>query len=236
MGSNIKTAIIPLSFVLTLVLALAVQAFNLIPVKKSVLLTFDDGPDPNHTPQILTVLQENDINAIFFVVGKQVEKHPELLTRIHTEGHVIGNHTYDHANISLLSPEALRSQVIRTDKIVAALTGTKPLYFRPPRGIITQREADILNMMGKKVILWDLGLEKKGIKDPSLTVGNLFKRLRRKHSAVLLMHDGSLGRHDRMVTVDSLQMIIDELKSRGYSFVHPKSDEALTLMQIQAIK
>ena len=81
-----------------------------------VALTFDDGPDPQTTPRILDTLRQHHVKATFFVVGSQVERHPDLLRRIVEEGHTIGNHTYDHADMSKLTPGQIRAELHRTQK------------------------------------------------------------------------------------------------------------------------
>ncbi|MDQ4126412.1 MAG: polysaccharide deacetylase family protein [Actinomycetota bacterium] len=101
-----------------------------------VALTFDDGPDPRATPLILDVLREYGLKATFFVVGRQVAEHPELLRRIVEEGHTIGNHTYDHADMSDLSSERMRLELRRTQEAVDAAIGYHypMVLMRPPYG------------------------------------------------------------------------------------------------------
>jgi peptidoglycan-N-acetylglucosamine deacetylase len=101
-----------------------------------IALTFDDGPDPHVTPQILDTLREHHLKATFFVVGSQVEKNPGLLRRIVQEGHTIGNHTYDHADMSRLSPGQMRSELQSTQKAVDDALGYhyRLALMRPPYG------------------------------------------------------------------------------------------------------
>lgn len=101
-----------------------------------IALTFDDGPDPRVTPQILDTLREHHLRATFFVVGSQVEENPGLLRRIVQEGHTIGNHTYDHADMSRLSPGQMRSELQSTQKAVDDALGYhyKLALMRPPYG------------------------------------------------------------------------------------------------------
>ena len=99
-------------------------------------LTFDDGPDPRTTPRILATLQEHDVEATFFVVGRQVEEHPDLLRRIVREGHTIGNHSYDHADMSYLTPGQMRLELRKTQKAVDEALGYRyqMALMRPPYG------------------------------------------------------------------------------------------------------
>jgi peptidoglycan/xylan/chitin deacetylase (PgdA/CDA1 family) len=101
-----------------------------------VALTFDDGPDPSTTPRILATLRRHDIKATFFVVGSQVERHPALLRRIIEEGHTIGNHSYDHADMSYLTPGQIRLELQRTQKAVDKALGYhyQMKIMRPPYG------------------------------------------------------------------------------------------------------
>ena len=104
--------------------------------QKKIALTFDDGPDPRTTPLVLNALREHDLEATFFVVGQQVAKHPELLRRIVEEGHTVGNHTYDHADMSDLSPERMRSELRSTQEAVDDALGYHypMVLMRPPYG------------------------------------------------------------------------------------------------------
>ena len=101
-----------------------------------VALTFDDGPDPRATPRILATLRQHDVKATFFVVGRQVERHPGLLRRIVEEGHTIGNHSYDHADMSYLTPRQIRLELQRTQKAVDKALGHhhQMMIMRPPYG------------------------------------------------------------------------------------------------------
>ena len=102
---------------------------------KVVYLTFDDGPDPENTPKILDILKENKIKGTFFVIGSEVEKHPEILQRIFQEGHAIGNHTYNHVYKDLYhSPSAYTQQLHRTDRIIKSFIGVRPRISRAPGG------------------------------------------------------------------------------------------------------
>jgi peptidoglycan/xylan/chitin deacetylase (PgdA/CDA1 family) len=101
-----------------------------------IALTFDDGPDPHSTPRILAVLRKQHIKATFFVVGQQVEKHPDILRRIVDEGHAIGNHSYDHADMSRLTPGQMRLELQRTQEAVDKALGYhyRMGLMRPPYG------------------------------------------------------------------------------------------------------
>lgn len=112
-----------------------------------VALTFDDGPNPEHTPAVLETLARHGANATFFVLGQQVERHPELFDRIRDAGHEIGNHGYDH------TPYDLPLQARRTQEILRA-RGVETRLFRPPRGRIRPRAALALALYGYRTLLW----------------------------------------------------------------------------------
>jgi peptidoglycan/xylan/chitin deacetylase (PgdA/CDA1 family) len=123
--------------------------------KGQIALTFDDGPDPEYTPKLLDMLKENGIQATFFVLGAKAEKHPELIKRIHEEGHQIGVHNYYHLSNWLMTPWRVKKQhVNRSADIVEAITGVRPTYYRPPWGIINI--FDFFLMEKYQIVLWSL--------------------------------------------------------------------------------
>ncbi|MBF7083989.1 polysaccharide deacetylase family protein [Desulfallas sp. Bu1-1] len=192
------------------------------PAGGKVLLTFDDGPNPLYTPEILTLLQKNNIKATFFVVGQEAYKHPELLAEISRHGHLLGIHTYTHRNITTLSREELQEEIRLTAESINSITGQNPVYFRPPRGKYAPEQLAIIRGMGYTPVKWDACLEYNGINDPELLVRMLLKRIRGIPNPVILLHDGDpTYRHDRTPTVKALQLLINELRKQGYEFADP---------------
>ncbi|WP_261132153.1 polysaccharide deacetylase family protein [Bacillus sp. Marseille-Q3570] len=102
--------------------------------KKTLFLTFDDGPNPVYTPQVLDLLKKYDVKATFFVVAEKVLDHPELIRRMRQEGHTIGIHHYHHTNSWFLTPWSTKREISRSVEIIENLTGVKPAYYRPPYG------------------------------------------------------------------------------------------------------
>ncbi|WP_408010468.1 polysaccharide deacetylase family protein [Pseudalkalibacillus sp. A8] len=102
--------------------------------KKMLALTFDDGPHPIYTPQVLDLLKKYDVKATFFVVAEKAVKHSELIRRMHQEGHTIGIHHYSHTNSWFLTPLATKHEIHETAKIITNLIGIKPSFYRPPYG------------------------------------------------------------------------------------------------------
>lgn len=117
-------------------------------------ITFDDGPSRN-TPQLLDMLDQYGIPATFFLLGKQAELYPGIVRRIAAEGHEIGNHSYSHPNLRLLSPERKAEEIRRTDAILRSL-GVTPLFLRPPYGAFDHYTVEIADSLSLSVVLWSL--------------------------------------------------------------------------------
>ncbi|HEY2493530.1 MAG TPA: polysaccharide deacetylase family protein, partial [Paenibacillus sp.] len=120
--------------------------------KRAFALTFDDGPDPQYTPQLLDLLKQYHAKGTFFVVGSNAEQHPELIKRMHDEGHLIGIHNYTHKTNWLMRPRTVRNQIMKTDKIIHDITGERTSYYRPPWGIINLFDFSKRNQF--KIVLW----------------------------------------------------------------------------------
>lgn len=102
--------------------------------ERQIAITFDDGPDPNYTPKLLDLLKENNVKATFFVVGERAKRFPDVIKRIHNEGHEIGIHHYHHISNWILPPTFIKKQCQLTADVVEDLTGARPVYYRPPWG------------------------------------------------------------------------------------------------------
>lgn len=127
---------------------------KLLSGSRRIVLTFDDGPHPKTTPQILEILRRRNLKAIFFVLGIQAEKYPELLKQIHDEGHIIGNHSFSHKNLARISSEKLEEELVRTSNIIERVTGRKPEYMRPPYGAMNKQVVSAVHRLGMKIVLW----------------------------------------------------------------------------------
>jgi len=131
-----------------------------LPKRKGVALTFDDGPDPDHTPQTLRILAEFGMRATFFCVGRRVEAYPDLTGLIVAAGHAIGDHSYSHADCSRLSREAMHDELERTRAAVCrACPGASPMLFRPPWGRLTIGQLFGLARSGRRVVFWSRSLD-----------------------------------------------------------------------------
>jgi len=181
---------------------------------KVIALTFDDGPWTKTTTQILDILQQNNIKATFFVVGKMVQEHPELVQRIVVDGHAIANHTWSH-HYHRFNRATAAQEIDRTTDIIYKTTGVKTNLFRPPGGFLNNGLATYAKEKDYAVMMWSVV---SADTDPRAKyqafVNNVLKGA--KPGGIVLMHDGG---GDRRRTVQALPKIISGLRDKGYTFV-----------------
>ena len=178
-----------------------------------IALTFDDGPS-TFTLRILSVLQQEGVRATFFEIGHQVQASPSLAREVSQAGDVIGNHTWNHPNLTLLAPSQVRWQLSRTSAVILRVTGVSPRLFRPPYGAINATVREIARQLGLRPVLWSvdsLDWERPGV---ATIVSNVLNNAR--SGSIVLMHDGG---GDRSETVQALPNIINGLRQRGFIFV-----------------
>ncbi len=176
--------------------------------KKKVAITFDDGPHPQYTPEMLAGLKERNVKATFFLLGEEVEKYPELVEQIQEEGHLIGNHSYKHEQLSKLSMDQACAQVTRTNELIYGITGVYPAYLRPPFGDWHQELDCKVNMVE---VLWDVDTRDWSIQNHGRIVEKALRDV--QENDIILMHDG----YETSVT--AAMEIIDTLLERGFEFV-----------------
>ena len=199
-----------------------IKPFEPAPSEQIVYLTFDDGPDDKNTPAILDILKENQVPATFYVLGEMVEKNPEVLKRIFEEGHAIGNHSYNHNYKELYaSPWAFVEQFIKTDEIIQAYVGVRPLIIRAPGGTAGAFDAnywEMLKSMGYVEHDWNIATQDATPQKPnaSTQINNILRQLGQNppHNVILLMHSNG-GKEE---TVKALPDIIKLFKDWGYQF------------------
>ena len=186
---------------------------------KRISLTFDDGPSEGFTEQILSILREHHVPATFFVCGRNVEEHPDLLRRIVAEGHEVGNHTYSHIFTYFKSRRRMAEEIDRTQEVIEKVTGSRPTVFRPPYGARWFGLVPTLRDRGLHMVLWsatgyDWKKDVQGITEATL------REL--KPGAIIMLHDGretlSSTEVDRSCTVQALSAIIAGAHRRGYTF------------------
>lgn len=188
--------------------------------EQEIALTFDDGPDPEYTPKLLDLLKSRGAKATFFVVGENAEKHPDIIARIHEEGHLLAIHNYVHKSNWLMRPSTVKKQIQRTSDVIERITGLKPKYYRPPWGIVNL--FDFASKGRVQIVLWT-----SMFGDWSAKVGaeKLYRRMRSKlkPGEVFLLHDcGTTFGADRDApanTIAALSRILEDGRERGLKFV-----------------
>ena len=186
---------------------------------KQVALTFDDGPNPTVTPRILEVLRSEAVPATFFLLGKHVERWPDVARMVVADGHGLGNHGYHHRKLHLHGPAYVRVDLeLGTDAIERA-TDARPAYFRAPHGFRSPWVSGIARELGQTTIGWTLGVWDSDKPGSDAIVRRSVDGCR--PGTILLLHDGD-GYDpdgDRIQTAEALPRIIRELRERGYEFV-----------------
>jgi len=185
-----------------------------------VALTFDDGPDPRVTPEVLSILDRHSAKASFFCIGRRAEAAPDLVSEIVRRGHSVENHTYRHSNaFSFFSPRALGREVDRAQAVLGELSGSAPQYFRAPAGVRSPWLEAVLVSRGLRLVSWT----RRAFDTMTDDVGKVVARLTDGVAAgdVLLLHDGSAAglRRGRPVVVDALPRVLEELASKELSAV-----------------
>jgi peptidoglycan/xylan/chitin deacetylase (PgdA/CDA1 family) len=179
-----------------------------------VALTFDDGPDPSYTPQILAILEHYGIKATFFWVGCNIVAYPEIVRQAHAAGHVIGNHSWSHPNLALLFKRTILSQLVRTSEAIQRIIGVQSAFFRPPYGAFNSATLTCARSLDMTTVIWDVRATDWA--QPGIDI--IARRVidRASNGSIVLLHDGG---GDRSQTVAALPTIIEELQSRGFHFV-----------------
>jgi peptidoglycan-N-acetylglucosamine deacetylase len=179
-----------------------------------IALTFDDGPNPVFTPQVLQVLKQYAVRATFFCIGQQVQRYPGLLQQTYQAGNTIGNHTWSHANLTKLSPDGIRRQLRTTSIAIQDAIGIPPVLFRPPDGATNKEVRSIASELGLRQILWTIDTRDWQRPGVGAIVSTVLTNAR--NGSIVLMHDGG---GNRSQTVQALPQIIIQLRQRGFTFV-----------------
>jgi peptidoglycan/xylan/chitin deacetylase (PgdA/CDA1 family)/transcriptional regulator with XRE-family HTH domain len=191
----------------------AVEQVQLNDASKAIALTFDDGPWPKTTPQVLDILKQEHVKATFFWLGAMVQESPQLAKLAVADGHAIGNHTWHHW-YKKLDPATAASEIESTAEQIYKTTGVRTSLFRPPGGILDNGVVDYAKSRHYAVVLWsDDSIDYRSPSVPTL-VDNVLRHA--KPGAIVLMHDGGGYRPQ---TVKALPQIISALKEKGYRFM-----------------
>lgn len=179
-------------------------------------LTFDDGPNAKYTPMLLDGLRERGIHATFFLMGKNIEGKEEIVEQMHKDGHLIGNHTYDHVQLNKLPNDQACQQILKTNNAIYEITGEYPMYLRPPYGAWPKNLELCVTMLP---VFWDvdtLDWKSKNVQ----SVENIVQR-EVKDGSIILMHDSFQS------SVEAALWIADMLTEQGYDLV--TADELLVM-------
>jgi len=187
------------------------------PAPKRIALTFDDVPDDYFTPLILDTLKQLHVKATFFVVGNRAESHPEIVRRMITEGHIIGNHSYSHANLPKIADSAFRDEVLRTEDIIKKITGKTMLFIRPPYGNVSEEQIKWIASQHMKIINWNVdSLDWKGLSADQVKA-NIMSNI--SSGAIVLQHGAGGVGEDLTGTIEALPSMVAELRAQNIEIV-----------------
>ncbi len=160
-------------------------------IKNSVIaLTFDDGPNPDYTLKVLALLKKHNVKATFFCIGKNVESNPEILKEIVNDGHLIGNHSYNHQNsFGFLSTKKVIAELEQTKKIIKSIVNLEVTFFRPPFGVTNPNIAKAVKKLNLSAFGWSVRTYDTMAKDPENIYQKIISKI--KKGDILLMHDSS---------------------------------------------
>lgn len=175
---------------------------------KKVALTFDDGPHPRYTEQLLEGLRKRNVCVTFFVLGQSAERYPELIREMAQDGHLIGNHTYSHMQLTRRNGQRFAEELQKTDAVIFEITGQHTEFVRPPYGAWDKRYEESLNMIQ---VLWNVDPLDWCCSDAGTVVSRVVEKT--NENSIILLHDVYAS------SVEAALAIIDELSARGYEFV-----------------
>lgn len=202
------------------------QLVKLLSQQQKIILTFDDGPHPRTTPKILKILKNRNLKAVFFVLGLQVEKYPHLVKKIAEEGHIIGNHSYDHKNFTRINEEQVIEQIQKTNRLIENITGKKPRFLRPPYGALNKNVLRLVQRENMDILQWSIDPRDWKYQNKHVILRNLANQLglngNRLKGGAILLHDIYPS------TVKALGPLLDLLAINNYKITdvnHMKSNK-----------
>lgn len=177
-----------------------------------VALTFDDGPHPQNTPRLLDMLRERGVPATFYVVGRSVDTHPEIVRRMVREGHEVANHTWNHSYLTRLGAAGVKSQIEQTERAIRAATGVGSTNMRPPYGATNAALNRRMNEeFGMDVVLWSVDPQDWRHRNAGRVASFIIENT--KPGDIILAHD------IHVTTVDAMPRVLDALLAKGFRFV-----------------
>jgi peptidoglycan-N-acetylglucosamine deacetylase len=197
--------------------------------ERVVALTFDDGPNPPYTTQILDVLEKEHVHATFFLVGRAVAAYPDVVRREIHDGDAIGNHTWEHRHLIVMTRTQIHKSLQRTSDAIYHASGTRPNLMRPPFGARDWSVMQVAQKLGYTVVMWSVPLARDWEYPPP---GTIARRVLPNvtDGSIIVLHDGNRGElctkwqlppHvcDRSSDIEATKMIVETLKREGYRFV-----------------
>ena len=181
---------------------------NEVTERKLLALTFDDGPHPVYTPMLLEGLKKRNVKCTFFVTGKNVEAYPQIVEQMQEDGHLIGNHTYSHIQLTNCNLAAFREELVKTNAAITKITEQEVIFVRPPYGLWDKSLETDLNMIP---VLWTVDPVDWGTSDYSLVVQKMIRQT--KENDIILLHDCYES------SVKAALSYIDLEMENGFSFV-----------------
>jgi peptidoglycan/xylan/chitin deacetylase (PgdA/CDA1 family) len=179
--------------------------------KKYIALTFDDGPDRLRTAKILDAMSEYNAHGTFFLLGHRAEAMPDIVARMHNEGHSIGNHSYNHKQLNAISDQSLSYQIIETNKIIEKITGETVLMLRPPYGESNSKVESLAKSLNMSIINWDIDPRDWSNYNARAVADHVIERV--ADGSIIILHDN----YD--TTVEAAIIILKELTAKDYVFV-----------------
>lgn len=201
---------------------------------RGVWFTFDDGPNPNYTMNLLNCLDIYNVKATFFVCGEFLQQYPRITKLAFDRGHEIGNHTWDHPDLKLLSLSKIIDQLKFTSDLIQSITGVKPVHFRAPYSSYDERVIQMANILGLKMLGWTRAGMDWEQKLPECIAQNVLKD-RIQEDDIIVLHDGSadvLNHRNKNInqvfytnrynTIHATSLIIEKLQERNMVIYNPK--------------
>lgn len=182
--------------------------------KPEIALTFDDGPNPVFTGQILNILQLNHVHATFFCIGENARDYPDMVAQENNAGHVVGNHTWDHSDLTQVSDMVINKELVDTNSIIQSDSGVTPVLFRPPYGAINETVKTQAQQLHLTPVLWNVDTQDWSRPGTAAIVHAVLDHA--GNGDIVLMHDGG---GDRSQTVAALPQIIAGLQQQGFTLV-----------------
>jgi peptidoglycan/xylan/chitin deacetylase (PgdA/CDA1 family) len=181
---------------------------------KKIALTFDDGPHPVKTPQILDILDKYGVKATFFIIGENAEYYPDIVRKEAECGHELANHSYSHTKLSVLTEAEIRAEIERADAAIKKASGVTPRLFRPPEGAYSPGVVKIASELSKSTIIWTVDTLDWAKTPCDKIVENV--KMSVTYGSIILFHDYT-GKDTH--TAEALEVLIPFLQKQGYEFV-----------------